>query len=246
MPDINALTDAVNQHAWPIVAALVILFAIYAIKLPAFGSLWSRIPATVQPLIAVGLGIASGVAEAVSQRRPWLPALVSGVIAGLSAIGVDQVQSKVRKGVPSNGPTGTAVCTPAFAVAALAAALAFTTPACIPAKTAASILNIIDDAVLATDMLDSAWSSFCTQDQKTCSANAAKYERLRGILLASLRAAKATTATTDGANTTELREAYSSVEALLLELGAIRDESKPAASHGYVGWVVRSPFREQK
>jgi hypothetical protein len=95
-PDLNLLTQAYQQHQWPILAGLIILTLIYVSKLPVLGSQWDRIPIKYRPLVVLGLGIVSGVAQALATKQPWLPALIENMIASMGAITTDQVQSKLR------------------------------------------------------------------------------------------------------------------------------------------------------
>jgi len=94
-PDtINALVAAIQAHAWPVVAGFAILILVYASKLPIFGAYWDKLPKPYRPLVVSAIGVLSGVAEALSTKQPWLPALMLNLFAALTAIGTDQVATK--------------------------------------------------------------------------------------------------------------------------------------------------------
>lgn len=105
-PDtINALVAAISAHAWPVVAGLSILILVYLSKLPIFGNYWGKIPKAYRPLVVSAIGVLSGVAEALSTKQPWLPALVGNIIAALSTIGLDQNVTKPIDAFKSSPPT---------------------------------------------------------------------------------------------------------------------------------------------
>lgn len=93
-PDVGILVTAIESHAWPVVAGASILIVVYLFKLPALGELWSRIPRRYRPLVVALLGVLSGVADALVSKRPWLPALLSNLMAAMVAIGTDQTLTK--------------------------------------------------------------------------------------------------------------------------------------------------------
>jgi hypothetical protein len=92
--DTTLLTSAIQNHQWAVATGAFILIIVYLSKLPAFGAQWNRIPKKYRPLVVVGLGVASGVAQALVARQPWLPALLSNGLAALVAIGADQAATK--------------------------------------------------------------------------------------------------------------------------------------------------------
>lgn len=99
-PDVGILVTAIESHAWPVVAGASILIVVYLAKLPALGELWERIPKRYRPLVVALLGVLSGVANALVTRTPWLPALLSNLMAAMVAIGTDQTLTKTLGSTP--------------------------------------------------------------------------------------------------------------------------------------------------
>ena len=83
--DIQPILDLIAQHKWVGVAALVIGLLVRMMKedtsFPPFA-----IPSRWRPYLALGLGIASGVLQAVSTGTPWKTALTGGLVSGVVAI----------------------------------------------------------------------------------------------------------------------------------------------------------------
>jgi hypothetical protein len=86
--DPNLLLQALTSHAWPAVVGACLVLVVYLARLPGVQPQWQRLPAAYRPLVPVLLGVVSGVAEALSTRQPWLPALVGGVVSALPALAV--------------------------------------------------------------------------------------------------------------------------------------------------------------
>ena len=96
--ELNALVEAImSSGSFSVGAAASILTLVYVLKLPALGGLWGRIPKPYRPISVATLGIVSGVADAIVTGKPWVAALISGIIAALSAIGADQVATKTAR-----------------------------------------------------------------------------------------------------------------------------------------------------
>lgn len=98
-PDVSAIVAAVGSKQWVGVAAGLILVTIYALR--GFTTLWDRIPKQYRPAVVAGLGVLSGVAQAIVTGQPWLAALIGGLLSALTAIGTDQVVSKTLAGKPA-------------------------------------------------------------------------------------------------------------------------------------------------
>ena len=86
MNETDILATALQSHAYLVAigAALVLLVSLG--RLPVARPQWERLPTWARPLVPVLLGLLAGVGEALATSRPWLPALVSGVVAGLPAL----------------------------------------------------------------------------------------------------------------------------------------------------------------
>lgn len=102
---VSLFQTAVGERNWPYIAVCVIFVSVRIAKLPIVGSHWDKIPRQYRPLIPVGLGVLSGVGEALLVHRSWLPALLFGVFSGLMAIGADQALTKplTKSEVPPSG-----------------------------------------------------------------------------------------------------------------------------------------------
>lgn len=83
----DVLHTAIAERRWPIVAAALIWFVIRLLKSERIPL---DVPARVRPWLAVGLGIASGVAESFIAGTPLVDALLGGLVAGAGAIATQE------------------------------------------------------------------------------------------------------------------------------------------------------------
>ena len=98
------------------------------------------------------------------------------------------------------------------------------------------ILTKISDAA---QYLDAAWGAFCLFRPSVCQQYGGEYQRAKGILAASLLAARDTTeAVAGGGKVDDVRKAYAAIEALLLKLGVVVPQGTLAAarSDGWTPW----------
>jgi hypothetical protein len=86
MDDLTILTNAISTHAWGVLAGALLVVLVSAAKLPAGKAQWERLPGIARPFVPILLGIVSGVGEALSTSRAWLPALVVGIASALPAV----------------------------------------------------------------------------------------------------------------------------------------------------------------
>lgn len=84
--DITALTTALATHQYLAAVGLVLLALVSVGKLPVAAPLWLRLPAWSRPLVPVVLGIVAALADALAAGKPWLPALVGGIVFALPAL----------------------------------------------------------------------------------------------------------------------------------------------------------------
>lgn len=97
--DPSLIVQALQSRYWPAIVWGVILIGIYAIKmLPDKFNVWGKIPITARPIVVLAIGVVAAVGNAVVTKQPWLDVLIKNIFAALAAIGIDQVQSKLRKG----------------------------------------------------------------------------------------------------------------------------------------------------
>ena len=96
--DPGILIQAMQSGYWVLIVWGIILGGIYAIKmLPDKYNIWGMIPMKIRPLVVIALGVVSAVGQAVLAKQPWLPVLVTNIMAAFAAIGTDKVQSKLRE-----------------------------------------------------------------------------------------------------------------------------------------------------
>lgn len=106
-------------------------------------------------------------------------------------------------------------------------------------KGASEVTPILTKIVDASQYLDAAWSAFCLFKPSICQQYGGEYQKARGILAASLLAARDTTdAVASGGKIEAVRAAYKSIEDLLLKLGIIVPQGTLAAarSDGWTPW----------
>ena len=82
--DLESLLAAVKSHAWPIVAAVVIGGLVRMVKSDAIPI---NVPARWRPVLALGLGLASGACDAIIRGTSWQEALGMGLLSSFVAMG---------------------------------------------------------------------------------------------------------------------------------------------------------------
>lgn len=137
--DLESLLSAVRDHAWPIVAAVVIGGLVRMVKSDAIPI---NVPARWRPVLALGLGLASGACDAIIRGTSWQEALGMGLLSSFVAMGGhDVLIEALRGGAEVSAPKaggGAAV----FIVAVLSAALSGCAGGL---QDAATALNAADD-----------------------------------------------------------------------------------------------------
>ena len=96
--DPKPFLDLVAKHEWVGLAALIIGLMVRLMKedtrFPPFA-----MPARWRPLLAMGLGVASGVLQVASTGTPWRDAILGGLVSGFVAIaGHDAIVESLRNG----------------------------------------------------------------------------------------------------------------------------------------------------
>lgn len=86
---LREITDLLDRGAWLAASALLIGLLAWAAKSPRFfGGPLARIPRERRVYVVAGLGVLSGVLEAVVRGVPWPRAIAQGVLsAGLAVLG---------------------------------------------------------------------------------------------------------------------------------------------------------------
>lgn len=95
---VTEIVDLYNAHQWPVLAALAIGLIVRLVKSGKL-TLPVTVPARYRPWLSLGLGAASGVAQAIVMGTPWRDAIIGGIASGAAAIvGHDTVIESARKG----------------------------------------------------------------------------------------------------------------------------------------------------
>lgn len=88
------LVDAISSGQWGLVVGLAIMLIVWAIRTFA----WPAIPPAALPWLATAIGaLAAGGAALVADPSRWLPAILAGIQAGLSAAGTWGLLKVARK-----------------------------------------------------------------------------------------------------------------------------------------------------
>jgi hypothetical protein len=94
--DISAFLSLVQAHAWVPLASLVIGVLVRLVKADVIGP---TVPPRWRPYLALGLGVISGVLDAVIAGQPWLTAILGGLASAAAAIlGHDFIIAGLRNG----------------------------------------------------------------------------------------------------------------------------------------------------
>ena len=111
--DIQPFLDLIAKHQWVGFAALVIGCVVRLLKEDS--SLFA-IPARWRPLVAIGLGVGSGVLQAASTGTPWRDAVLGGLVSAFTAIaGHETIVNGLRDGKDVPVPVLTRKSVPASA-----------------------------------------------------------------------------------------------------------------------------------
>lgn len=106
-------------------------------------------------------------------------------------------------------------------------------------KGASEVTPVLTKISDAAQYLDAAWGAFCLFKPSVCQQYGGEYQRAKGILAASLLAARDTTgAVANGGKVDDVRKAYGSIEALLMKIGVVVPQGTLAAarSDGWTPW----------
>lgn len=82
--DVAALIELLNAHKWVALAALVIGAVVRLLKSDT--PIPIDIPSRWRPVVALGLGVVSGVLEALATGKPWLEAVIGGFVSAFAAM----------------------------------------------------------------------------------------------------------------------------------------------------------------
>ena len=160
-PDvISQILALVKAHSWIALAALVIGFLVRLVRDDSTVAWFPiTIPARWRPLIALGLGIVSGILNALVAKVDWPSAIVGGVVSAVTAMGGHAVvinalrngrelgEKKAEAKAPGSGRPGSGGAGGVAAAAALAFCLVLGVPATLSGCAAIPTLVTIADAV---------------------------------------------------------------------------------------------------
>lgn len=95
--DPSQLGELVTEHKWVGVAAIVIGVVVRLMKSDT--KIPINIPTQYRVWLALGLGIVSGVLEAVATGKAWTPAIVDGLVsAAIAIVGQNAIIDSLRGG----------------------------------------------------------------------------------------------------------------------------------------------------
>lgn len=87
MDQVNDLVTAINTHAaWTAILGLALLALVQLARLPAVAALWIKVPVVYRPLVPVAIALLSAVGDALTNGVPWLPAVLSAIVAAIPAL----------------------------------------------------------------------------------------------------------------------------------------------------------------
>lgn len=87
---VNLFHTAYASRNWALLVALVIWLLIQLSKTTLCAKAWDKIPAKYQQFLPAVLGLLSGIVDLIIGGKPWLDAIITGVVSGLLALGGDQ------------------------------------------------------------------------------------------------------------------------------------------------------------
>ena len=104
-------------------------------------------------------------------------------------------------------------------------------------KGASQVVPVLEKISDAAQYLDAAWGAFCLFKPGVCQQYGGEYQRARGILAASLLAARDTSGAVASGKVDDVRKAYKAIEDLLLKLGIVIPAGTVGArSDGWTPW----------
>ena len=109
--EIDQFVALILAHQWLALAIVAIGLAMRLLKTELVQSWLRPIPPRYRPLVALGLGAASGILEAIAAGTPWLEALLRGLLAaGIAMAGHDVIIEGLLGGregraLPPKGPS---------------------------------------------------------------------------------------------------------------------------------------------
>lgn len=112
---------------------------------------------------------------------------------------------------------------------------------CIPGLTVKSVIDIVDDVVVAVQLIDTAWNAFCYAEPSICNSAFNDYNSKKAFVLSKSRDAKIEFGVTSYA---DAKAGYESLEEMLVNLGVIHTQNKAGIQKTakFSPLFVKSPF----
>lgn len=115
------IVDLALDHKWIGLAALVIGAVVRVLKIDAPPH-WLVVPSRWRPILALALGLVAGVLDKVSSGAAWMPAILGGLLAAVTAIASHDVVIEGLRGGKEIGAPKTAAAATLLAFVCAAAA----------------------------------------------------------------------------------------------------------------------------
>jgi len=84
--EIETIITLIMSHQWLALSVVLIGVTVRLLKTERAQRWLVAIPPRYRPLLAVGLGIVSGILEAIAAGTPWIEALLRGLLAAVVAM----------------------------------------------------------------------------------------------------------------------------------------------------------------
>jgi hypothetical protein len=82
----DTLITALQSGSPTLIVGAVILTLVALARLPGLAPQWQRIPSAYRPLVPAVVTLLASIGEVLISGRGWLPALVTGIVAGLPGV----------------------------------------------------------------------------------------------------------------------------------------------------------------
>jgi hypothetical protein len=82
----DTLIQAIQSGSPTLIVGAVLLVLVALARLPGLAPQWKRIPTTYRPIVPAVAALLASIGEVLVAGRGWVPALVTGLVAGLPGV----------------------------------------------------------------------------------------------------------------------------------------------------------------